>query len=56
MVIFGQEKQKSFTVKFISENIIADGVLDEPIWEMAGNGADEFWEYFPCRIMDARCY
>jgi hypothetical protein len=54
LVIFGQEKQKSFTVKFITENIIADGILDEPIWEMAGNGADEFWEYFPLDSIQAR--
>lgn len=52
--VLGQEKQKSFTVKFISENITADGVLDEPIWEMAGNGADEFWEYFPLDSIQAK--
>jgi hypothetical protein len=54
LVIFGQEKQKSFSVKFITENIIADGILDEPIWEMAGNGADEFWEYFPLDSIQAK--
>jgi hypothetical protein len=54
LIIFGQEKQKSFTVKFISENIIADGILDESIWEIAGNGADEFWEYFPLDSIQAR--
>ena len=51
---FGQETQKSFTVKFITENINPDGILDEPIWEMAGKGADEFWEYFPIDSIQAK--
>lgn len=52
--VLGQEEQKSFTVKFISESISPDGVLDEPIWEMAGNGADAFWQYFPLDSIQAR--
>ncbi len=31
-----------------------DGILDEPIWEMAGNNADAFWEYFPLDSIQAR--
>lgn len=54
LTVFGQERKKSFTVAFISDPIIADGVLDEPIWEMAGNDADEFWEYFPLDSIQAR--
>ena len=54
LAVFGQERKKSFTVAFIADPIIADGVLDEPIWEMAGNDADEFWEYFPLDSIQAR--
>jgi len=43
---FCQKVNRSFTVKHISEPILADGVLDEPIWETA-ESANEFWEYFP---------
>ncbi|MFT6935057.1 MAG: hypothetical protein ACJAUQ_001450 [Maribacter sp.] len=53
LVVFGQEKQKSFTVKFISEPIIADGDLDEPIWDMA-ESVNEFWEYFPLDSIQAK--
>ncbi len=53
LVVFGQEKQKSFTVKFISESIIADGDLDEPIWDMA-ESVNEFWEYFPLDSIQAK--
>ncbi|WP_291869629.1 DUF5916 domain-containing protein [Maribacter sp.] len=46
-------QSKSFTVKHISEPIIADGILDEPIWKTA-EGATEFWEYFPIDSIQAR--
>jgi hypothetical protein len=52
--VLGQEYQKSFTVAFISETITADGVLDEPIWEMADKGADDFWQYFPLDSVQAK--
>ncbi len=51
--LFAQKEKKSFTVKFISESIVADGSLDEPIWQMA-ESADEFWEYFPLDSIQAR--
>ncbi|GAB5475330.1 MAG: hypothetical protein Mars2KO_34290 [Maribacter sp.] len=51
--LFSQKEVKSFTVKFVSETIVPDGILDEPIWEMA-DGADEFWEYFPLDTIQAR--
>lgn len=41
-----QNEDKNFTVKYISENITADGILDEPIWETA-ESAHDFWQYFP---------
>lgn len=52
--VLAQETNKSFTVKFIKENINPHGILDEPIWEMAGEGADEFWEYFPLDSVQAK--
>lgn len=52
-VAFSQKERKTFLVKKISESIIADGNLDEPIWEMA-DIASEFWEYFPTDSIQAR--
>ncbi|MGB5437651.1 MAG: DUF5916 domain-containing protein [Maribacter sp.] len=54
-ISFAQNLSKSFTVKLISnaENIIPDGVLDEPIWESAER-AYGFWEYFPMDSIQAR--
>lgn len=52
--ISAQKERKTFVVKEITETIIADGRLDEPIWEMAGNGATEFWEYFPLDSIQAK--
>lgn len=44
--LFSQTENRSFTVKYISENIEADGVLDEAIWETA-ESANNYWQYFP---------
>ena len=38
--------QKQVTVKYISEPINIDAVLDEPAWQLADK-ADKFWQYFP---------
>lgn len=38
--------QKQVTVKYISEPIRIDAVLDEPAWQLADK-ADKFWQYFP---------
>lgn len=51
--IFAQKERKTFIVKQISETIVADGYLDEPIWEMAET-TNEFWEYFPTDSIQAR--
>jgi len=48
-----QSQNKSFTVKYVSAEIIPDGILDEPIWEQA-ESANEFWEYFPTDDIQAR--
>ena len=44
--IFSQNQNKKFTVKYISDIIKADGILDEPIWETA-ESAHDFQQYFP---------
>lgn len=44
--VLSQDEKRSFTVKHINEKIVADGVLDEPIWKTAEN-ANAFWQYFP---------
>lgn len=43
---FAQNNPKSITAKFITEEIILDGNLNEPIWETAETGSD-FWQFFP---------
>ncbi|MFT6935056.1 MAG: hypothetical protein ACJAUQ_001449 [Maribacter sp.] len=43
---FAQNSEKSFTVKYISEDITLDGALDDPIWGMA-ESANTFQQYFP---------
>ena len=52
-LLLSQQETKSLTIKFISEAIVPDGVLDEPIWTMAQD-ANEFWEYFPLDSIQAR--
>lgn len=47
------QTQKSFTVKYITEVIVPDGILDEPIWDEAESAAN-FWEYFPVDSIQAR--
>lgn len=50
---FSQTVNKSFTVKYISETITVDGVLDEGVWATA-ESANEFWEYFPTDDIQAK--
>ena len=47
------QPDKSFTVKFIDDEINLDGTLDEYVWGIA-EAADEFWEYFPVDSIKAR--
>mgnify|MGYP000132216980 CR=1 FL=1 len=50
---FGQNENRSFTVKYISEKIVPDGILDEAVWQTA-ESADDFWEYFPSDKIKAK--
>ena len=43
---FGQETLRSFKVKYITDQIVVDGALDEPIWDQA-DGPRDFQQYFP---------
>jgi hypothetical protein len=44
--VHAQGVDKSFTVKHSSDKIVPDGILDEPIWEIAESAGD-FQQYFP---------
>ncbi len=44
--LFGQNPSKSFTVKYTTDKIQLDGILDEQIWSIA-ESAGEFQQYFP---------
>ncbi|MGB5553411.1 MAG: hydrolase, partial [Flavobacteriaceae bacterium] len=49
-----QTEKKSFNVPFKTQtHILADGNLDEPIWESI-DSAKDFWEYFPLDSVQAR--
>src|SRR6056297_4189711 len=50
---FSQTSEKSFTVKYIENQIKLDGALDEPIWAMA-ESANTFQQYFPSDSIPAR--
>ncbi len=52
-IYYGQNTVKSYTVKYINEAIVPDGILDESILESAVN-ASEFWQYFPLDSIQAR--
>ncbi|UOY07380.1 carbohydrate binding family 9 domain-containing protein [Muricauda sp. SCSIO 64092] len=45
-LVHSQDLKKTFTVKFIDQEIKIDGVLDESIWETA-ESAHNFQQYFP---------
>lgn len=51
--IFSQTEHRSFTVKHISQSIVADGVLDEPIWQTA-ESVNDYWQYFPSDSVKAQ--
>jgi len=44
--ILSQTTPKSFTVKYITELPVIDGLLDESFWETA-EGPKDFQQYFP---------
>ncbi|WP_411031597.1 DUF5916 domain-containing protein [Spongiimicrobium sp. 3-5] len=46
LVLLHSQNNKQFTVKYITETISLDGVLDESVWETA-ESANDFQQYFP---------
>ena len=51
--ITSYSQTKLFTVKYISEEIVLDGELDEPAWQLA-DSAEDFWQYFPTDSVQAQ--
>lgn len=49
-IFFSQHKE--FVVKYISEPIKIDAILDEPVWETS-DSAKDFWQYFPTDTLQA---
>lgn len=49
----GFSQTKSFKVKFISEPITLDGILNEAVWQEADIATD-FWQYFPTDSVQAK--
>jgi len=50
--LFSQGENRTLTVKYIAEKIVADGLLDEPIWGQT-EPANEYWQYFPTDSLQA---
>ncbi|MBM1107950.1 hydrolase [Aurantibacter crassamenti] len=50
---YSQAQNDSFTVKFISETIVPDGILDETIWQTA-ESVSNYWQYFPTDSVRAK--
>lgn len=48
-LVHGQQP-RNITVKYISEEIKIDGILDEDVWQDADKGGD-FWQFFPTDSM-----
>ncbi|MGW9685661.1 DUF5916 domain-containing protein [Flagellimonas sp. 2504JD1-5] len=46
ILFFAQSPKKSFTVKYIDQPIVVDGILDESVWETA-DSAHDFQQNFP---------
>ena len=45
-IALGQNVQKSHMAKYITEEIVLDGNMNEAVWEEAETGG-HFWQYFP---------
>lgn len=53
LVHFSFSQTKNFHVKYISETITLDGILDEPAWSTTET-ASNFWNYFPTDSVQAK--
>ena len=52
-VLLSAQQKKEVPVKYISEEITLDAVLDEPGWSTTQPAAN-FWQYFPTDSVQAR--
>lgn len=43
---YGQDTRRTMDVRYVSDIIQVDGILDEDAWESVG-AADNFWQFFP---------
>jgi len=50
---FAQEKPNQVTIKFITDHIKIDGVLDDAAWESA-ESIENFWQFFPSDSVRAK--
>ncbi|NND50926.1 MAG: carbohydrate binding family 9 domain-containing protein [Flavobacteriaceae bacterium] len=53
MTCLSYSQTKSFKVKYISEPITLDGILNEPAWQETETATD-FWQYFPTDSVQAK--
>lgn len=44
--ILAQDETRSLHVRYTTDPITIDGIMDEPVWETA-DVADNFWQFFP---------
>lgn len=51
--LHAQETTKRLNARFITAEIVLDGLLDEAIWETAER-ADDFWQFFPSDSLRAQ--
>ncbi len=48
-----QDETRTLNVRYITEPVTIDGIMDEPVWETAGT-ADDFWQFFPTDSVRAK--
>jgi hypothetical protein len=53
VICVGQNTSKNITAKYITEEVVLDGNLDEPFWETAETGSD-FVQFFPTDSLAAK--
>lgn len=51
--LFAQDTGRSIMVKYITDQIKIDGILDEAAWQLANKG-DDFWQFFPTDTAKAK--
>jgi hypothetical protein len=52
LTFYSQTSTKEITVKYTEDPFKVDGILDEPVWKMAGS-TDSFYQFFPVDTVQA---